>query len=253
MHPKLVFIEKPLAISDLVRSNGVISRTRLVCGSQFVLRPSFEKFFLASVDLIRLDGARIQSSFCEALAGPASAHSWNPDFKNGWITDESSGGGVLSEYSHALFWVGWLIKKNGLPLPQVQLDRHVQKMNMASKTSLVHVEMSLTSETGLFANVTQSCDISLSRKSLSVLTSMGTVELTSQSETGTDLLTWTASNGFKERVELNQSDRQADAIRLISHLNLIASHPSLDSPLSLDIAAWVDQVIDEVRNVVFNP
>jgi hypothetical protein len=249
--PKLIYIEKPLATPPSVAAHVVNSGIRLLGGSQFVLRPSFAEFFQMTTNLIGRDGSSINCYFCEPLTGPATAHSWNPDFVNGWVTDEKAGGGVLGEYSHALFWVGCTLKKNSRSLPSIELGKYSQRVNMNSQISLDHVEILFSSDGDISGRVTQSCALNFFQKSISVTCSSNGDELVLDVGSDCDSLILVSANGNIETKQLFNSTRQRDAARLISHLEEMADNPSLDSPLSLDVALWVDVVISQVRKVTF--
>jgi predicted dehydrogenase len=250
LQPKVIYVEKPLAMPPDTAACALDSGVTLLGGSQYVMRPSFVELLNWTTNLIRPEGLLINSYYCEPLAGPASAHSWDPEFVDGWITNEKAGGGVLGEYSHALFWVGWVLKKSGMALPTIQLDKYSQSVNTNFHISLDHIEMSIMSMGGLSGRITQSCALDLSQKSLSITCADTGNTIFLDVGLDSDYLTRIAPNGNIYSKRLFNSTRQLDAARLILHLTEVAINPTLDSPLSLDIALWVDNVISQVRDGV---
>lgn len=247
---KVIYVEKPLATSPSIVTRTVFSGIKLFTGSQMVLSSSFAEFLRLSLPLMSRESTTLEVNYREPLTGPATAHSWNPEFTDGWITDEE-GGGVLSEYSHALFWAGLVMKNKGLTLPSIQAKVYSTALNKNSRTSLDHVEMSFLPSEGVEGRITQSWRSNLTQKNLSIVCLGSGDSLHLEVSTDLHLLTLFDLDGKIQFQQAFNSNRQNDANRLMTHLIRIAEVPSTESPLSLEIALWVDASIAQVREIAF--
>jgi len=251
LHLKVIYIEKPFTVHPSLVVRVVESGTRLLSGSQFVLRSSFSEFRDLSRDVIGQENSFIRCVYSESLAAPAAAHSWDPDFLDGWVTDEMAGGGVLSEYSHALHWVGWILEQNDKPLPELELVNHSKKLNRNSRISIDNVEMSFPAVESIAGNIRQTCGINSTEKLISVTGLDTGKRLILDVGFDKDSIRLISSRGNIEERMLFTSTRKRDSTELIAHLKETALDPSLDSPLSLRVALWVDSMILQVRRGVF--
>lgn len=245
--PKLIFIDKPLGMGEESVSHFSKEGVRLLCGSQFVLRPSFTAFAESSAQVITAADAEIRSHYCEPFSGPVLAHPWDSFFADGWITDEQSGGGVLSEFCHALFWVGWLLETSGLPLNVMRLDDFSTRVNGRGRIALAKVAMSMRPTGAPGVSVLQDWQADAIERSLSVTSAASSHQVLLESGKGSDLLLNQYSMRSQRDGQVFSTDRRKDATRLLRHIVEVSENPYETSILSLRVAIWVEKTIVHVR------
>ena len=174
------------------------------------------------------------------------AHPWDLNFADGWFTDESGGGGVLSGFSHALFWIGWLLESNGFPLDPMGLDEFSTQFNGRGRMALSKVAMSTHTVGGVAVTVLQSWQTDTLEKSLSVTSEAASLQVKFGAEFDRLLTRPSPASPIHRREFI--TNRRADTARLLRHIIHVSQRPQIESPLSIKVALWVDEVIRDIRS-----
>jgi hypothetical protein len=114
------------------------------------------------------------------------------------------------------------------------------------RMALSTVAMSTHSVCGAATTVLQSWQTDTLEKSLSVTCEAASFQVEFGAQFDRLLTKPSAASPIHQRDFV--TDRRADTARLLRHIIRVSQSPQIESPLSLKVALWVDEVIRDIRS-----